>query len=104
MESLEVLSAREEEIGREWERLHQVINSVAQVRAENRNVQTFRILKSNAALSGRSAWKRRCVLQRPNVDEGAANYAVLIHMARLGEMLSNALHAHTIAIERAGAT
>ena len=52
MESLEVLSAREEEIGREWERLHQVINSVAQVRAENRNVQTFRILQEQCRIVG----------------------------------------------------
>ena len=51
MESLEVLSAREEEIGREWERLHQVINSVAQVRAENRNVQTFRILQEQCRIA-----------------------------------------------------
>ena len=52
MESLEVLRAREEEIGREWERLHQVINSVAQVRAENRNVQTFRILQEQCRIVG----------------------------------------------------
>ena len=52
MESLAVLRAREEEIGREWERLHQVINSVAQVRAENRNVQTFRILQEQCRIVG----------------------------------------------------
>ena len=52
MESLAVLKAREEEIGREWERLHQVINSVAQVRAENRNVQTFRILQEQCRIVG----------------------------------------------------
>ena len=52
MESLAVLKAHEEEIGREWERLHQVINSVAQVRAENRNVQTFRILQEQCRIVG----------------------------------------------------
>ena len=52
MESLAVLKAREEEIGREWERLHQVINSVAQVRAEKRNVQTFRILQEQCRIVG----------------------------------------------------
>lgn len=52
MESLEALKAREEEIGREWERLHEVINRVAQVRAENRNVQTFRILQEQCRIVG----------------------------------------------------
>lgn len=52
MESLEALKAREEEIGREWERLHDVINRVAQVRAENRNVQTFRILQEQCRIVG----------------------------------------------------
>ena len=52
MESVEVLKAREEEIGREWERLHEVINRVAQVRAENRNVQTFRILQEQCRIVG----------------------------------------------------
>lgn len=52
MESVEVLKAREEEIGREWEGLHEIINRVAQVRAENRNVQTFRILQEQCRLVG----------------------------------------------------
>ena len=52
MESLEVLRAREEEIGREWERLHQVINRAAQVRAENRNAQTFRLLQEQCRIVG----------------------------------------------------
>jgi hypothetical protein len=46
------LKAREEEIGREWERLHEVINRVAQVRAENRNVQTFRNLQEQCRIVG----------------------------------------------------
>jgi hypothetical protein len=52
MESIDVLKAREEEIGRELERLHEVINRVAQVRAENRNVQTFRILQEQCRVVG----------------------------------------------------
>jgi hypothetical protein len=39
-------------IGREWERLHDAITRVAQVRAENRNVQTFRILQEQCRLVG----------------------------------------------------
>jgi hypothetical protein len=52
MESFDVLKAREEEIAREWERLHDMINRVAQVRAENRNVQTFRILQEQCRIVG----------------------------------------------------
>ena len=52
MESVEVLKAREEEIGREWQRLHEVINRVAQVRAEDRNVQTFRLLQEQCRIVG----------------------------------------------------
>jgi hypothetical protein len=52
MESFDVLKAREQEICREWERLHEVINRVAQVRAENRNVQTFRILQEQCRIVG----------------------------------------------------
>jgi hypothetical protein len=52
MESKGVLKAREEEIGREWERLHHVINRVAQLQAGNRNVQTFRILQEQCRVVG----------------------------------------------------
>jgi hypothetical protein len=52
VESIETLKAREEEIGREWERLHDVINRVAQLQAGNRNVQTFRILQEQCRVVG----------------------------------------------------
>jgi hypothetical protein len=52
MESLDALRAREEEVGREWEWLHDVINRVARARADQENAHAFRILQEQARLVG----------------------------------------------------
>ena len=46
------MAAEDGQRPRRWERLHEVINRVAQVRAENRNVQTFRILQEQCRIVG----------------------------------------------------
>lgn len=57
MESKEVLKAREEEIGREWERLHHVINRV-DCKPETATCRPSGSSRSNAASSASAAWKR----------------------------------------------
>ena len=52
MESLESLRAREEEVGREWEWLHDVINRVARARADQEDAHAFRILQEQARIIG----------------------------------------------------
>ena len=52
MESIETLQAREEEVGREWERIHDVINRVARARAHEEDAHAFRILQEQARLVG----------------------------------------------------
>ena len=52
MESIETLQAREEEVGREWEWLHDVINRVARARAHEEDAHAFRILQEQARIVG----------------------------------------------------
>ena len=52
MESIETLQAREEEVGREWERIHDVINRVARARAHEEDAHAFRILQEQARIVG----------------------------------------------------
>lgn len=52
MDSLESLRAREEEVGREWEWLHDVINRVARARADQEDAHAFRILQEQARIVG----------------------------------------------------
>ena len=51
--------AMEEEVGREWEWLHDVINRVARMRAEQGDTQMFRILQEQSRVVG----QRRVELQ-----------------------------------------
>ena len=50
MDDLDILRSREEEVGREWEWLHDVIHRVAHVRAQQGETQMFRILQEQARL------------------------------------------------------
>jgi hypothetical protein len=52
MERLADLKAREEEVAREWEWLNETINRVAQMRAEDSETQTFRILQEQVRVVG----------------------------------------------------
>ena len=52
MESLAELRAREEEVGREWQWLHDALNTVARVRAEQGDAAAFRLLQEQAMRVG----------------------------------------------------
>ena len=52
MESLAELRAREEEVAREWQWLHDALNEVARVRAENGDADAFRLMQAQAMRVG----------------------------------------------------
>jgi hypothetical protein len=47
-ETLAELRAREEEVGREWERINDTLNTIAGTRAEQGDAAAFRILQRQA--------------------------------------------------------
>ena len=52
MESSAGLRAREAEVAREWQWLHDALNMVARVRAENGDASAFRLLQAQARRVG----------------------------------------------------
>ena len=52
MESLVELRAREEEVSREWQWLHDTLNTVARIRAENGDAAAFRLMQAQAMRVG----------------------------------------------------
>ena len=60
LESLEGLQAREEEVGREWEWLHDVINRVAGPALIRKTHMLFASYRSRRALSASAAWPCGC--------------------------------------------
>jgi hypothetical protein len=52
MDSLVELRAREEEVAREWHWLHEALNEVARVRAENGDAAAFRLMQGQAMRVG----------------------------------------------------
>jgi hypothetical protein len=52
MESLAELRAREAEVAREWQWLHDALNAVARVRAENGDAAAFRLMQAQAMRVG----------------------------------------------------
>jgi hypothetical protein len=58
-ESLEALRAREEEVAREWQWLQKALNTVARGRADDEEIQAFRLLQHQAMAVG----QRRVELQ-----------------------------------------
>jgi len=52
MESLAELRAREAEVAREWRWLHDALNTVARVRAENGDASAFRLMQAQARRVG----------------------------------------------------
>jgi hypothetical protein len=52
MDSLAELLAREEEVAREWQWLHDTLNAMARVRAENGDAAAFRLMQAQAMRIG----------------------------------------------------
>jgi hypothetical protein len=52
METVAELRAREQEVAREWQWLHEALNTVARVRAENGDAAAFRLMQSQAMRVG----------------------------------------------------
>ena len=51
-ENLETLLAREEEVTREWQWLHDTLNAVARARAEKGDAAAFRLMQQQAMVVG----------------------------------------------------
>jgi hypothetical protein len=51
-ESLQTLLAREEEVAREWQWLHDALNEVARARAEQGDAAAFRLMQQQAMVVG----------------------------------------------------
>jgi hypothetical protein len=52
MESLEALRAREAEVARQWQWLHDALNQVARARAEQGDAAAFRLMQAQAMAVG----------------------------------------------------
>ena len=52
MESLVELRAREQEVGREWQWIHDALNAVARARAEQGDAAAFRLLQQQSMVVG----------------------------------------------------
>ena len=68
MESLDTVLAREEEVAREWQWLHDALNEVARVRAEHGDAAAFRLMQQQAMLVGQRRIELRmqaAELERP---------------------------------------
>ena len=52
MEGLTELRARQDELAREWDWLHDTLNKVARVRAEQGDAHAFRLLQAQAMAVG----------------------------------------------------
>jgi len=52
MEGLAELRARQDELAREWHWLHDTLNKVARIRAEQGDVHAFRLLQAQAMAVG----------------------------------------------------
>jgi len=51
-ETLAELRAREQEVAREWQWLHDALNAVARARAEHGDVHAFRLMQAQAMVVG----------------------------------------------------
>jgi hypothetical protein len=52
MDSLPELRARDQEVAREWQWLHDTLNKVARVRAEHGDAAAFRLMQAQAMVVG----------------------------------------------------
>jgi len=69
-ESLAELRAREEEVAREWQWLHDALNHVARVRAEQGDAHAFRLLQHQAMTVGQRRVELR--LRMAQLEVGSA--------------------------------
>ena len=75
MESLAELRAREEEVAREWQWIHDALNTVARVRAEHGDAVAFRLFQEQAMRVGQRRVELRLAmadLERGEARRGAA--------------------------------
>ena len=77
MEDLVRLKAKEEEVQREWEWLHDTLNRVARERAENGDAQAFRLLQEQARVVGQ--WRVELMMKRAELEQGASSGGQLRH-------------------------
>jgi hypothetical protein len=66
MQSLAEIEAREEEVEREWQWLHDALNAVARVRAEYGDAQAFRLMQAQAMRVGQRRIELR--MQRARLE------------------------------------
>ena len=64
MESLAELRAREQEVGREWQWLHDALNTVARVRVEQGDAQAFRLMQQQAIRVGQRRVELRMAISQ----------------------------------------
>ena len=69
MESLAELRAREEEVAREWQWIHDVLNTVARARAEYGDAVAFRILQEQATRVGERRVELRLAMAEQETRE-----------------------------------
>ena len=69
MEGLAELRAREEEVAREWQWIHDALNSVARVRAEHGDAVAFRILQEQAMRVGERRVELRLAMAEQETRE-----------------------------------
>ena len=69
MDNLDILRAREEEVGRERQWLYDVINRVARARADEENAHGFRILREQARIVGQRRVELRLKMAKQEVAE-----------------------------------
>jgi hypothetical protein len=75
MESLAELRAREEEVAREWQWIHDALNTVARMRAEHGDAVAFRLLQEQAMRVGQRRVELRLAMgdfERGEARRGAA--------------------------------
>jgi hypothetical protein len=73
MANLEALRAREEEVCREWQWLHDALNSIARVKAEQGDAAAFQLMQRQAMAVGQRRVELRiqmAALETPGCSDG----------------------------------
>lgn len=70
-EGLAELRAREEEVGREWQWIHDALNAVARARADHGDAQAFRLLQHQSMIVGQRRVELRVAMARLEEDADA---------------------------------
>ena len=64
MDSLAQLRAREQEVGREWQWLHDALNTIARVRAKQGDAHAFRLMQQQAMRVGQRRVELRMAMSQ----------------------------------------